>query len=65
MASLVTDLINKFARFQIKDQIASVESDNEDIYSDGQDVESVIKYDNTDKLFKSKRRYNDFEWLAT
>ena len=28
-------------------------------------IETVIKYDNTDKLFKSKRRYNDFEWLAT
>jgi hypothetical protein len=44
MARLIKFLERKLARFLTKDQVASVDSDNEDIYADGQDMESVIKF---------------------
>lgn len=40
----ISELQNKFTKFITKDAVAAVESDNEDIFSDGIDVESVIKY---------------------
>ena len=43
-ARLIKQLERKLARFLTKDEVAAVDSDNEDIYADGQDMESAVKY---------------------
>jgi hypothetical protein len=44
MMQLVTELQKKLAKKLKEDAVALVETDNEDVYSDGQDVESVVCY---------------------
>ncbi len=44
MLAMFVELQNQVIKQLTKDQVASVDSDNEDIYSDGIDTESVIKY---------------------
>lgn len=44
MLAMFVELQNQVIKQLTKDQVASVASDNEDIYSDGIDTESVIKY---------------------
>lgn len=43
-ARLIKSLERKLARFLTQDQVKAVDSDNEDIYADGQDMESVVKF---------------------
>jgi len=44
MMQVVVELMKRAAKSTIDNQTAAVDSDNEDIYSDGQDVEAAIKY---------------------
>ena len=44
LAEAVVRLQQQVARSMVKDQVSFVDSDNEDLYTDGIDMESVIKY---------------------
>ena len=44
LAQVFTELQKKFAKFITAQQTELIDSDNEDIYTDGQDMDSVIKY---------------------
>ena len=44
LAQVFTELQKKFAKFITSQQTELIDSDNEDIYTDGQDMDSVIKY---------------------
>lgn len=57
-------LQKKFAKFITTQQVDLIDSDNEDIYSDGQDMDTVIKYHslNHEQLFSfDKKFYPTFE----
>jgi hypothetical protein len=44
LLQIFTELQKRFAKFITTQQVELIDSDNEDIYSNGQDMESVIKY---------------------
>lgn len=44
LVQVFTELQKKFAKFITAQQTELIDSDNEDIYTDGQDMDSVIKY---------------------
>ena len=44
LLQLFTELQKRFAKFITGQQVDLIDSDNEDIYTDGQDIDTVIKY---------------------